>query len=84
MNAESRSFFMSLWDINYSDEKSHLADSDFPSEKTIERRRQADLEFIQKIKTVSVETLETILKVENVAWKRVAIIRRIKGINPST
>lgn len=53
------------------------ADADSPSAATLERRRQADLDFLAKIKTASRDELHALLQVSK-GWRVVAIERRLK------
>lgn len=55
-----------------------FADSDRPSERVIERRRNEDIEFLSRIKTLSRDELEKELENTTVQWRLVALNRAIK------
>jgi hypothetical protein len=53
------------------------ADADNPSPETLERRRQADIEFLTWVREASLPELES--KLPDVkGWRRVAIERRMR------
>lgn len=53
-------------------------DDDYPSEETIERRRQADIAFLAWVKTAPMSELIDCVGAAQ-GWRQVAILRRIRA-----
>lgn len=62
------------------------ADADRPGRRTLERRRQADLAFLEKLRVATLEELNELALnhcgKNAPAWKKVAIQRAIKRRKP--
>ncbi len=58
-----------------------LADADNPSPETVERRREADLEFLAWVKTCTNRFELAVRQLNAKGWKAVAIARRLKQLD---
>lgn len=72
---------MGGWAFSTPKRATGFADADDPSPEKVERRREADLEFLAWVKTCTNRVELAIRQLDTKGWKAVAIERRLKQLD---